>query len=258
MAPDTDGGETIAAALDQISSSSTLRAGRLLAPLAIRYIVIPELDSVVSTTLDRLPEPGGLYDALGDQLDLVSLTGLPTLQVFENRAWIPRAAVLEGATAEASREAGEDALVRSDLSEATPAFAGLDQLSAATQDVPSGVVSLAVPYDPNWTLTVDGSDVPARSAFGLTTGFDVEAGGSATLDYESPTSRTALVALQVVLWALALLVITRVRVSIAPPEPVEPLPRRGGGAASSEEDGSEEGGSEGDGSEEDGSEEDGS
>ena len=37
-------------ALDEIASSSTLRAGRLLAPLGIRYMVIPEFDGVDSTT----------------------------------------------------------------------------------------------------------------------------------------------------------------------------------------------------------------
>jgi GT2 family glycosyltransferase len=213
-APTVDAGQSIDVALDQIASGSTLRAGRLLAPWSIRYIVIPELDGVVSTSEDRLPEPAGLYESLGDQLDLVSLTGLPTIQVFENRAWIPHAALLEGATAEASAEAGADALVRADLSDATAAFPGLDQLEGVSQDVPAGVVALAVPFDDNWKLSVDGVDAPARRAFGLTTAFDVENGGAATLAYESPASRALLVVLQVALWLLAFFVATRVRVSI--------------------------------------------
>ncbi len=55
--PDTDASAYIDSALDEIASSSTLRAGRLLAPLGIRYVVIPEFDGVVVD--DRRSDAGG-------------------------------------------------------------------------------------------------------------------------------------------------------------------------------------------------------
>jgi hypothetical protein len=214
--PPNDTAGAIDAALDEIANSSTLRAGRLLAPLGIRYIVVPEFDGVVSTVDNPLPLPAGLYDELEDQLDLVSLTGLPTIEVFENRAWLPRFGILTGATAEASTAAGDQSLVRADLSMSTPAFTGADQFNSTTAAVEAGsVVHLAIPFDDNWTLEVDGQGVEARRAFGLTTGFDVPADGEAVLRYESPPSRALLVGVQVLLWLAALFAATRVSVSIA-------------------------------------------
>ena len=55
-APSTRGHrQFVTEALDEIASSSTLRAGRLLAPLGIRYVVIPEFDGV--SVDDRCADP---------------------------------------------------------------------------------------------------------------------------------------------------------------------------------------------------------
>ena len=164
-APSNDANTAIALALDEIASSSTLRAGRLLAPLGIRFIVAPEFDNVISTTADPLPLPGGLIDALEDQLDLTSVTGLPTLEVFENTAWIPAVSQLTGTTAEASRTAGAGALVGAELSSASPVFLDADHQTTSIDDVVPGVIHLAVPFDENWSLTVDGQSIEPRRAF---------------------------------------------------------------------------------------------
>ncbi len=207
--------DAVVAALDQIAVGSTQRAGRLLAPLAIRFVVIPEFDGIVSTVDDPLPTPVGLTDAFDEQLDIVSRFTIPTVEFYENAAWLPAASVLTGATAEASRSAGADALVRADLTEQTPAFVGLTAQDAVTDEVPAGTVHLAVPFDSDWTLTVDGERVEARRAFGTTMAFDVEQGGTATLAYVSPAARGWLVTLQVALWVLVLFGAARVSVSLA-------------------------------------------
>ena len=49
-----------------------MRGGRLLAPYAIRYIVVPIADGAVSTVDQPLPLPAGCVDALDDQLDLAA------------------------------------------------------------------------------------------------------------------------------------------------------------------------------------------
>ena len=216
MAPSNDAADLITTALDEVSSSSTLRAGRLLAPLGIRYVVIPEFDGVVSTVNDPLPTPVGLVSSMEDQLDLVARTPrLPTLEVFENRAWLPTTALLTGAAAQASQSAGPEVLVRADLGEATPVFVGADQFGTSVEPIDAGVVHVAVPFDDNWSLGVDGTSVSPRRAFGETTAFDVAAGGMGELRYRSPISRLLLVLLQVAFWIAALVVVSRVQVPTA-------------------------------------------
>ena len=213
--PTSAAAATIELALDQMASSSTLRAGRLLAPLGIRFIVAPEFDNVVSTTSDPLPLPAGLIDSLEDQLDLTSVTGLPTLEVFENTAWIPTVSQLTGSTAEASRTAGAGALVSADLGSVSPIFLGSDYTEPTTDDVVPGVVHLAVPFDENWKLTVDGEPVEPRRAFGVTTAFDIEQSGTAVLSYSSPSSRSLLLLIQMIVWLTVLFAATRVSLPLA-------------------------------------------
>ncbi len=221
----TSANDVIAAALDEIARSSTLRAGRLLSPLGIRFIVVPEFDNVVSTTTDPLPLPAGLIEALEDQLDLAALTGLPTLEVFENSAWIPTVSQLTGPTADASLSAGAGALVRADLSSVAPAFLGADHLTPTTDDVVPGVIHLAVPFDDHWSLEVDGVSIEPRRAFGVSTAFDVEQPGRGVLEYRGPGSRSVLVLVQVAIWLAVLFAATRVSI---------PLGRRRGSLATGE------------------------
>ena len=214
-APSNEANTAIALAFDEMASSSTLRVGQLFAPLGIRFIVVPEFDNVSSTATEPLPLPGGLIDSLEDQLDLTSVTGLPTLEVFENTAWIPAVSQLTGTTAEASRTAGAGALVRAELGSASPVFLGADYLAMSIDDVVPGVIHLAVPFDENWSLTVDGVSIEPRRAFGVTTAFDVEMAGSAELSYKTPSSRSLLLALQFALWAIVLFGATRVSLPLA-------------------------------------------
>ena len=188
MPPPNAAAGLVTTALDEMASTSTLRAGRLLAPLAIRFVVVPEFDGVNSTVNEPLPLPTGLVSSLEDQLDLVAFRpGLPTLEVFENRAWLPTRAQLDETGVAASDAAGAEVLVRTDLSDSVPVFVGADQLDPSTDEVTAGVIHVGVPFDDNWSLSVDGSSVEPRRAFGETTAFDLAAGGEGELRYDTPT-----------------------------------------------------------------------
>jgi GT2 family glycosyltransferase len=214
-APTNEADAAVIDVLDQIASGSTLRAGRLLAPLGVRYVVVPEFDGAISTPEDPIALPTGLTGALDEQLDVVSVFGLTTLGVYENSAWFPTYSLLTGATAEASLAAGNEALVRADLTSVTPIFSGVEVLGSATETVSAGVLHIAVPFDDRWRLDVDGVAVEPRRAFGTTTAFDVERAGSATLSYDTANPRTFILMLQAVLWGLVLFAASRISVPLA-------------------------------------------
>lgn len=213
--PTNSAAELVTTALDEMASTSTLRAGRLLAPLAIRYVIVPEFDGVASTVNEPLPLPTGLIPALEDQLDLVALRpGLPTIEVFENRAWLPARAQLDEVAAAASTSAGAEVLVRADLSASTPVFVGADQLDPTLDGVSEGVVHLGIPFDDAWSLSVDGTEIEPRRAFGETMAFDIPTAGAGELWYDSSALRLPAVILQTLLWLAAIFVAARVRVSV--------------------------------------------
>jgi GT2 family glycosyltransferase len=203
--PDTAGDEAVVEALELIASGSTLRGGRLLAPLGIRYVVVPLTNGSTSTVARPIAPPDGLQAALVAQLDLGVVRGQPSLSLFVNRAWFPVGAQLTDATAEASRQAGADTLVRADLTHAVPSMVGIDAAPRSAYEVAPGVVHVAIPYDPRLTLHVDdgtaaGTTIQGRPGFGVTTAFDVEAGGIGRVSYEPDDSRRWAVAGQAALW----------------------------------------------------------
>jgi len=200
----------VAQALDAIGTQSTLRAGRLLAPFGVRYIVVPLADGAIGTTTDPVPPPVGLIDALDDQLDLATpLTRPLNYVVYENMAWTPVRSQLTPAGAAASQQAGDEALASADLSGSTPFGVGARDRGPATGPVQPGVVHVAVPVDQRWTLEVDGRQAESHPAFGSTIGFDVPTAGAATLRYDTSLARPLFVILQLFVWVALVLAASR-------------------------------------------------
>jgi GT2 family glycosyltransferase len=201
----------VGAVIEQLASESTLRGGRLLAPYAIRYIVVPVADGATSTVDAPLPLPDGLVDALDDQLDFaVPLTRPLNFLVYENTAWIPTRAQFSTADADATQQAGYDSLARLELqAEATPIAVGAADNAAVSFAATAGAVTVATGIDERWSLQVDGQSIAPRPAFGATTGYDITAAGSATLKYHTPISRTFGVVGQLALWLLLALGVSR-------------------------------------------------
>jgi hypothetical protein len=210
-APDSDADQVVIDVLDRIANGATLRAGALFAPIGIRFIVLPEVDGAQSTVDDPVPAPSGLIEALSEQLDISVTYGPPTIQVFEVGPWIPTIAQLTGTTADASRLAGDDVLVRADLSERTPILIGNEPTDGATADVAAGAVHVAAPFDDRLRLRAGDRDVEARPGFGVTTAFDVAQPTAATLDYTEPTSRVLWLVLQAASWLAVVAVASRAR-----------------------------------------------
>ena len=197
--------------LEQLASESTLRGGRLLAPYAIRYIVVPVADGAASTVDLPLPLPNGLVDALDDQLDFAApLTRPLNFIVYENTAWIPTRAEFSEAAADATRQAGLESLAQVDLrSVAVPVAVGATDNTDASFVVQPGAVTVATGVDQRWSLDVAGLSIPPRPAFGATTGYDITTAGSATLHYRTSTARAVELIGQLLLWLLLAVGISR-------------------------------------------------
>ena len=192
--------EEVADALRQMAGGFTLRGGRLLAQYGIRFVVVPLADGFNGTIRNPLPAPVGLVDVLDDQLDLASpLTRPPNYLVYENTAYTPTRATLTADGAAASKQAGGEAVAQADLRGSTPWAIGSPARGDAVAPLVAGTLHVAVPFDPDWHLSVDGVDVAGRRAFGSTLAFDAPAAGTATLSFDTPVIRT--------LWALVQLLV---------------------------------------------------
>ncbi|MEP7113441.1 MAG: glycosyltransferase [Ilumatobacteraceae bacterium] len=197
--------------VEQLAAESTLRGGRLLAPYAIRYIVVPVADGAASTVDKPLQLPNGLIDALDDQLDFAApLTRPLNFLVYENTAWIPTHAQFAADAADATRQAGLDSLARLELRPlATPIAIGSSDNGDAQFPAQPGAVTFATGVDQRWSLLMGGQSLQSRPAFGVTTGYDVTTGGAATLRYTTDASRAAALIGQLLLWLLLALGVSR-------------------------------------------------
>ena len=156
--------QDVADAVRQMAGGFTLRGGRLLAQYGIRFVVVPLADGVNGTISNPLPAPAGLADVLDDQLDLASpLTRPPNFLVYENTAYTPTRAVLTPVGAQASKQAGGEAVAQADLRGSTPWAIGAPDRGDAVDALPAGTLHVAVPFDEGWHLAVDGARCPGSA-----------------------------------------------------------------------------------------------
>ena len=200
--------DALVRAVDVLLTGESLRAGRLMAPMAVRFIVVPLRDD----TLHARREPavgsvGGVVVArLSDQLDLRRVYSATDLVIFENMAALPTASVLDERAAVASKQALEANLLAESPRERgnfATSFAPDQRMQG--ESLP-GTVHLAVPFTSRWTMTVDGARVAPRVAFGATTAFDAPVAGVGEIRLRASVAIRALIVLQLVLWCVVLAV----------------------------------------------------
>ncbi len=208
-------------ALRGIVRGTTARSGRLLAPLSVRYVVVPIVDGATSTHAHRIPAPTGLVDALSRQLDLKRMYASPDLVIYQNASWVPVRSMLTADGAASSQNAGATSMIGADISGATSVLATADASSGATAQVPAGTLHLSVPFSGAWSVKVDGKSVAPRPAFGVTTAFDIPTSGRASLTFEGSFFAQLMVLVQVLLWGVLVVIAFR------RPRRARPLARAG-------------------------------
>jgi hypothetical protein len=216
--------ERLGEALELALARDTTRLGRVLAPLGVQYIAVPQRLAPSDTT----PRPaapagptGALVGVLAEQLDLEQVRVDRGIVLYRNTAFVPlRSIPPDDALLDQTTVAG---IGEVDLSASTPV---LDGGGAGGDDrevrgsVPDGatIVQASTASD-NWRLEVGGRTVEHDTAYGWADAFRVERGGEASLRYATPGGVRGLVAVQLVLWAVALAVALRMRFGVGDPLP---------------------------------------
>lgn len=193
--------ELVADAVGLAQKSATTSLGHLLAPTAIRYILVPLRAAPNAAAAERLPPPPDLLAALESQVDLKKLDSDNFLVVYENAAWVPARARLDEVGAEASGRFGFANLGNVDLTGSLPVLPrqrGANNFSGPLSS--SDRILLSEASSSNWKLRVNGRSAPRNKAFGWANGFTVPESGKATLRYRTPLVRYLAVAIEIGLW----------------------------------------------------------
>jgi len=179
----------------------TTRLGHVLAPMAVRYIVVPVAIAPGSRRDRARPPDPDILPALAAQLDMKRVDTDPSLIVYENAAWLPGRALLDEAGTEAIEGDARDT-VRTELRGSRPVLNDAESATSFKGDIPeSGYVFLSESASERWKLTAGGGTAERQRAFGWANVFGVDEAGSARLRYQTSPVRWLALLIEVLLWA---------------------------------------------------------
>jgi GT2 family glycosyltransferase len=206
-AADEGAAELVPVLLGQAFDGETMRLGRTLGGLGIRYIVVLDrLAPAPFSSSGRDVDPR-VAESFARQLDLQRVEGINTaMALYVNTEWTS-----VRAAASAGFDDGRETVA--DLA-AAPIVGTVGVLSGRATEVgglvPEGTeVYLAQSPDTGWKLEVEGDRTGRRRSLGWATAFLPDRGGDAQLAYDTPLWRQAAMLLQVVGFVLAFTIATR-------------------------------------------------
>ena len=193
-APRVHARDPVASAVTAAVAGRTTRLGRILAPVGVRYVVLPRRPGPSGAAARPLP---ALDRALRNQLDLARLGSDPGLALYENQAWFPGLTIVRGRRAGVPARPADPlrAAVSTDLSGSPPLGPG---------PAGPGAVLWFEAYDAGWRAHANGTTVAHQPAFGTTNQFRVRSRARVSISHTGQTRAEALVGVEVVLWLLAL------------------------------------------------------
>lgn len=182
----------------------TTRLGHLLAPLAVRYVVVPYQLAPASGSAATRP-PADLGPVLASQDDLRQLPGSPSLLVFEDLSWAPQRAEISSGAAQAAGGSLPGAALVAPLAGSAAVLPGPTGGTSFAGPVPAGTVLFSATASRRWVLTDAGGQVVApQTAFGFAHSYLVGQAGTARLGYRSSPLYLGALGVQGLLWVLAL------------------------------------------------------
>ncbi|QYG93955.1 glycosyltransferase family 2 protein [Iamia sp. SCSIO 61187] len=205
----------------------TAHLGELLGPEGVRYIMVPTRSVPEAYDGVSAPPPRWLTDMLDAQLDLQRVVTDRSLLVYRNTAWRGMAHTLVPSAQLPDEPAGA---VDVDLSAAEGLVTARPEHDRYRLEVPADSDVVAAVPSEGWELDVDGSQEADGEVFGWAARFAEPGAGTGTLSYRTPATHLALVLVQPVLWAVALLARRRIlsgarrRAAAAAAPPPAPAP----------------------------------
>ncbi|HSP03173.1 MAG TPA: hypothetical protein VLR27_06705, partial [Acidimicrobiales bacterium] len=208
--PGSEDGPTqlIEDALVLAARGETSRLGRLLAPMAIRYVVVPTASAPRPLGGVQRPAPVQVTGTLADQLDLAAVPVNPAYDVYRNEAALPSPAMIP---ATAGSGAAFD-VTAGDLVGAEAVLGERVGPTTRTGEVPAGArIHHASASSDRWELLVEGRPAPSTKLFGWAQGFEPATSGEATLRYDTAPVRYGVLAFQALFWLVAIRFARRAR-----------------------------------------------
>jgi GT2 family glycosyltransferase len=202
-----DGQKKLGDAIEQARGGLTVELGKLVAPLSVRYLVVPN-DSAAN---ERSGNQQDLITALSDQLDLRQIAGEGSLMVFENLEFLPLRSQLSPEATLAAHAKDGDVAVDLGTSRSVLPKTGSGTWSGAVE---GGDVFVAQQSNSGWELTVGGRPVARDDAFGWANSFAVQNAGNATLRYKPSVVLVVLQVLNAAFWTVTLIIALRYRIRL--------------------------------------------
>ena len=230
MPAGTDAGATqqLADAVRIAAAGGTSRLGSLLAPMGIRYVVVPLGNAPRPFGTGAEVEPTGLLTVLDAQLDLSNVEVARGVVVYRNAAFGPERAELAAGTEFPSGGPGAAERVVPGLAGAPTALPdqrGYQSFAGSLAN--PATVYLGVASSSRWQLQVDGRSADRQEVLGWANAFTADAGTDATLVYQTAWWRVPTLIAQALVGALVLLYLFRTRVRIAEARDLDELTSEG-------------------------------
>ena len=194
----------LAQGLQLADQGRTTQLGHLLAPLAVRYIVVVQRSAPAGQPGIARPSTPVMLSGLQSQVDLRRLDSDASLVVYENASWAPGRSVVPSAAVPAITSDDPRTARTVELGGSRPVLGTSHGPTSFAGPVPAGTVLLSEAPSPRWSLHVNGADAPREDAFGLANAFTVGNGGSATLSYHTAAVRRLALGVQALLWFVAI------------------------------------------------------
>lgn len=195
--------ELLAQAVTVARQGQTTSLGHLLAPMGVRYIVLPGRAAPGRGRTGNLPVPRDVREAFAAQVDLRQLESDPAIEIYENAAWGPMRAKVEGDVLEALRRPGLASSVLTELRGAAPVLPESNGRTTFEGPLAAGYVYHAEAASTNWELTVAGERV-AHDRASWANAFAVDRAGEATLRYRTPWTTYIVLLVQLGAWVATL------------------------------------------------------
>lgn len=183
---DHEVGKTLRLAID----GRTTRAGRLLAPMGVKYLVVPER---VAPEEASVRAPVEVKAALEAQLDLVPLRAEGGLLVYQNASWAPMRALVTG------RAAGQLAQAQR-LTDLAAIDLGTDSRPLGARARRTGTVLFAESHARGWHAEVDGRRLEHLRGPGSVNVYPETSRGAVMIAHDRQWVRWAFVVGDLIVW----------------------------------------------------------